>query len=163
MKKLFTLLLLISLANCSHFKTNPELLFAQSGKTAIYDGKVLKINDAAKHTIYFSDRPYRLAGHIKNSDLLKIWSDSKQKNSFKKDNPNAAISYYDENGKPGVAIIELSNLKTGKNSISYDVKIIKGSLLKHMREVSLFIDSIIVTITVVPSSNASTITPAALL
>ncbi len=141
MKKILSLLFLFSLINCGGiFKKDPQLLFIQSGKTASFDGKVLRINQPSPHTLFFSDRPYRSVGHISNETFSKIWYNKKQQNSFKKDSPNSAISYYDKNGRPYVVIIETSNLKVAKNSISYDVKILQGKLKKEMKEVSLFID-----------------------
>lgn len=115
------------------------MLFVQKGKTAIFDGKILKINQAAKYTVYFSDRPQRNAGHISNADFVKLWNSKKQKNSFAKDSPNAVLSYYD-NGVAKVAIIELSNLKVMKGSISYEVKLLKGKIAPNLQEVALFID-----------------------
>ncbi len=143
MKKILSFLIIFSLVNCSViFKRKPELLFVQSAKSAIYDGKVLRLESVSKNTIYFSDRPYRTVGHIKNADFLKDWNNQKQQDSFKKDPPNAAISYYDKDGKVDVAIVELSNFKVEKNYASYDVKILQGKLLGDMREVTAFIDDL---------------------
>lgn len=141
MKKIFPIIILILLANCSGiFKSKPEYLYVQTAKTGSFDGKDLKLYGTSKNTIMFSDRPYRIAGHIKNQDFVKMWNSPKQQDSFRKDPPNAAISYYDKDGKPDIAIIEISNLKTGKNSLNYQAKILEGKLPKQTSEVTLFID-----------------------
>lgn len=142
MKKIFSLLIILLLTNCAApSKQKVELLFVQSGKNADFNGKILKINNITSNTIYFSNRPQRIVGHIPNADFLKAWNSKKQKDSFKKDSPNAAISYYGKDGKPDVAIVELSDFKVEKNSISYEVKILSGKLPKESREVTLFIDN----------------------
>ncbi len=142
MKKLLPILLVLTLANCSLLKKEPSFLFVQSGKTATFDGKVLKINDIQKRITYFSDRPDRISGTMSNADFAKTWSSKKQKDSFKKDPPNSAVSYIDEKGNLGAAIVENSDLRMSKNSASYDVKILHGKLSKNMKDVTLFIDNV---------------------
>lgn len=102
----------------------------------------MQLSDVAKNTIYFSNKSERTAGHIANLDFMKEWSKQKPTKSLAKDAPNAVLSYYDRSGKANVAIVELSNLKVGKQSVSYEVKIIKGKLPKNLDEVTLFVDGV---------------------
>jgi hypothetical protein len=141
MKKFLPLIFFILLANCSALKKSPSFLFVQSAKQASFDGKTLKLSETSPHTVYFSDRPYRIVGSFDNAKFLQEWNNKKDKDSFAKDAPNAWISYYDENGKAGSAVIEISDLKLTKNSVSYKVKILEGKLPKEMKKVSLVIDN----------------------
>ena len=138
MKKILLVLTILVLSNCSTNKEQ-EFLFVQSGKSATYDGKVLKINNAMNKTILFSDRPKRVTGDVSNKDFATLWND-REKNSFKKDPPNVAISFYDKDGNSNITIVESSNIKVTKDSISYDAKVLEGELPDNMTEVSLFID-----------------------
>lgn len=141
MKKLLPFLLLLALANCSLLKKEPTFLFVQSAKTATYDGKVLKLNNFTKNVVLFSNRPQRITAEMSNADFAKMWNNNKQKNSFKKDPPNSAISYIDEKGNLKSAIVENSDLKVTKNSLHYNVKVLSGKLSKNMKDVTLFIDN----------------------
>ncbi len=140
MKKLSSFFLLLALANCSLFKNGPTFLFVQNAKTASYDGKVLKLNNVTKNVVLFSNRPQRITAKMSNDNFVKMWNNNKQKNSFKKDPPNSAISYIDEKGNLKSAIVENSDLKIVKNSIRYNVKVLSGKLSKNMKDVTLFID-----------------------
>jgi hypothetical protein len=143
MKKFLPLIFFILLANCSVFKKDPSLLFVQSSAKGNFNGKTLVLSKISSHITYFSDRPYRIVGAIKNDKFREEWN-SRVKNSFAKDAPNAWISYYDENGKAGSAVIEISNLKMEKDSFSYEVKILEGQLSKVMHNISLVIDDMVV-------------------
>ena len=61
-------------------------------------GEDLKVDDAAKtlrlvkvgqQTLYFSDRPVRIAGHLKMSEYLQEWTSKAGKDNFGADPPNA--------------------------------------------------------------------------
>ncbi len=142
MKKYVSLLLLIVLANCSLLKKSPTFLFVQSAKEGSFDGKTLALKDTAPHTVYFSDRPYRIVGSLQSNKFAQEWNDKNNKDSFAKDAPNAWISHYDKNGKMGSAIVQISSIKISGNSISYRAKILEGKLPKSMKSVSLVIDSL---------------------
>lgn len=140
MKKISSLLILALLASCSGmFKQEPKFLFIQKAKAATFDGKILQLHNTAKNTIYFANRPNQLAGHISNSDFLKSWNST---NKASLSGPNTAISYYDKNGKIDVVMVEISNPKVTNNSVSYNVKILKGKLPKISNEVTLFVDGV---------------------
>ena len=139
MKKLFTILALVFLANCSGiFKSKPEFLFVQTAKNASFDGKTLRLDNISKNLINFSDRPFRIARHTTTQRYAEIWNNGRD--SFRKDPPNATISYHNSNGTPSVAVVEISDLKIKGNSAFYDIKILEGKLNNKFNEVALFID-----------------------
>lgn len=119
-----------------------QLLLVQSAKTATLhgDGR-LTLKGIAPTTLYFSDRPARIAGHYRNSEYLEFWQGGKD--SFLKDPPNATLSAF----VPGKAelvdvVMTLRNARLNGDELTYDVKIIEGSLPASVGPVSLFIDII---------------------
>ena len=46
------------------------------------DAKTLRLVKVGQQTLYFSDRPVRLAGHIKMSDYLEEWTEKAGKDNF---------------------------------------------------------------------------------
>jgi hypothetical protein len=80
----------------------PQLMFVQSADDFKVDAakstfRLVKVN---QQTMYFSDRPKRIVGHIKMADYLKEWTAKAGKDNFGADPPNATLSVY-EPGKGG--------------------------------------------------------------
>jgi hypothetical protein len=93
----------------------PEVQFVQAAKSVSFKDGVLTLKDAAPMTVFFSDRPERLTGEIRNDLFAKLWSEGK--NSFKNDPPNAALSVFNPAGQPTQATIVLSNPRLDGNSV----------------------------------------------
>ena len=72
---------------------NIHLLFVQSAKSATLskDG-VLTLKGVSPTTLYFSDRPARIAGHYRNAEYMQFWQGGND--SFLKDPPNATLSAF---------------------------------------------------------------------
>ena len=51
-----------------------QLMFVQSADSLKADDKTLRLVNASPQTIYFADRPVRVAGHITMADYLKEWT-----------------------------------------------------------------------------------------
>ena len=116
----------------------PESLFVQTAKNvAIKDG-VLTLQDVSPVTTFFSDRPERIVGHVRNDLFLKQWAEGK--NSFKADPPNAALSVFNEKARPTSAVVVLSNPRLDGKNLLYDVRALKGTLPTAGAETTLFID-----------------------
>jgi hypothetical protein len=116
----------------------PEFMFVQTAKNvAIKDG-VLTLQDVSPVTSFFSDRPERIAGHVRNDLFLKQWADGK--NSFKADPPNAELSIFNEKARPTGAVVQLSNPRLEGKNLLYDVRALKGTLPAAGAETTLFID-----------------------
>ena len=116
-----------------------ELLFVQSAHEAtLGDGK-LTLKGIAPLTLYFSDRPERIVGHISNTHFVDSWS--KGKDCFAVNHPNAVLSLL--TGKEGQEIVVvLKNPKLQKDGLVYDVEILEGSKTASGGPCSLFIDTI---------------------
>ncbi len=90
-------------------------------------------------TLLFSDRPDRVAGHMTTSDFTKNWNMGED--SFKIDNPNAALAIFGEE-EPNDVVVELSDPVLDGGNLTYGIKILEGTIPKDGAECSLFIDVI---------------------
>jgi len=116
----------------------PEFLFVQSASNVAFKDGVLTLQDVSPVTAFFSDRPQRIVGHVRNDLFLKQWTEGK--NSFKSDPPNAALSIFSEKARPTGAVVVLSNPRLEGKNLLYDVRTLKGTLPAAGTETTLFID-----------------------
>jgi hypothetical protein len=114
-----------------------QLLFVQTATNGSFDGKTLTLNGLGP-TVFFSDRPKRIAGQVRTVEFVNQWG--KGGNSFAANPPNATLSIF---GTKGVnsAVIELTKPQLAGNTLSYQVKVLKGTLPSSFQESSLFIDT----------------------
>lgn len=118
-----------------------DFLFVQSAKTMKFDPATnkLTLEDVSPVTLFFTDRPERVAGNMKTTAFLPFWSEGKD--SFKSDPPNADVSIID--GKTlKQTVVELQDPVLDGNSLSYTVKVLKGDMPSAGEDVSVFIDII---------------------
>ena len=113
-----------------------QLLFVQSASSGAYDGKTLTLNGVPS-TLYFSDRPKRIVGHLNTGSFVEQWS--KSKDSFEADPPNAVLSILDKDGASD-AVVELSSPRFEGDQLSYQVKLLEGTPPKTFATAALFID-----------------------
>src|SRR5215472_1546188 len=69
-----------------------DFLFVQTARGLPFDNTAnkLTLTGISPVTVYFTDRPERIAGNMKTTSFIPFWS--KGKDSFKSDPPNADIS-----------------------------------------------------------------------
>jgi hypothetical protein len=116
----------------------PDSLFVQTAKNVAFKDGALILQDVSPVTTFFSERPERIVGHVRNDLFLKQWSEGK--NSFKKDPPNAALSVFREKARPTTALVVLSNPRLDGKNLIYEVRALKGTLPASGAETTLFID-----------------------
>jgi hypothetical protein len=121
-----------------------QLLFVQNahGVAISADGKTLTLKGISPTTLFFSDRPVRIAGHYRTSEYLEFWKAGPD--SFLKDPPNATLSAFHE-GKDELSdmVVTLRNPRVEGKDLSYDITVISGKLpAANAGPVSLFIDII---------------------
>jgi hypothetical protein len=116
----------------------PQVQFVQTAKGMEFKDGVLTLNDAALMTVFFSDRPERLTGQVRNDLFAKLWNQGN--NSFKNDPPNAALSVFNPGGQPMQAIVVLSNPRLHGKNILYDARVLMGDIPRQGAESTLFID-----------------------
>ena len=121
----------------------PQLMFVQIADDVKVDPatstfRLVKVN---QQTLYFSDRPVRIAGHINMADYLKEWTSRAGKDNFSADPPNAVLSVY-ELGQPDntLAAVKITNPVVDGADLIYSYKVIEGKLPAGGGATSLFID-----------------------
>ena len=146
--------LMLSMTGCSTASKKPaasaaspeaQLMFVQSAEDVAVDPatKTLRLVKVSQHTLYFSDRPVRIAGHVKMADYLTEWTAKAGKDNFGVDPPNATLSVY-EPGQPEntIAVVEITNPIVQGADLLYTYKIINGTLPAAGGATALFIDSV---------------------
>jgi hypothetical protein len=135
----------LSLAACSMTSTAgaPQLMFVHSAEDLKVDpaAGTFRLVKVTQQTLYFSDRPQRIAGHLTMTDYLKEWTSAAGKDNFGADPPNAALSVYE----PGQAdntlvVVKITNPVVDGADLIYSYKIIKGTMPARGGATSLFID-----------------------
>jgi hypothetical protein len=119
-----------------------QVLFVQNAKAVIFDKGTVTLKGVSPMTIFFSDRPVRIAGHFNTKDeFVPLWDEGKD--SFLKDPPNATISMY-EKGKDQLkdVVVKLSKPRLKGEDLTYDITIIEGKVPKKGGPSSVFIDII---------------------
>ena len=118
------------------------VLFVQNASAVTFDKNTLTLKGVSPMTIFFSDRPVRIAGHFHTKDeFVPLWDEGKD--SFLKDPPNATVSMY-EKGKEQLTdvVVKLSNPRLNGEDLTYDIEVIEGELPKRGGACSVFIDII---------------------
>ena len=122
-------------------KQKVELLLVQNSKGVAIDKNkgTLTLKGVGATTLFFSDRPVRMAGHFNKDDYLKLWTDGKD--SFDADPPNATLSVF-EGGQDDLldVVVKLLNPRYQGDDLIYDITLIEGQLPKVGGPSSLFID-----------------------
>ncbi|MFO0992268.1 MAG: hypothetical protein U1E67_10095 [Hyphomicrobiales bacterium] len=121
----------------------PMLMFVQVSEGLKVDeaAKTLRLVNVSPQTLFFADRPERIAGHIKMAAYLEEWTSKAGKDNFANDPPNATLSVYEPGQADNtLAVVEISNPKIDGHDIVYGYKLIDGKLPASGEETSLFID-----------------------
>jgi hypothetical protein len=129
----------LSTAELSAAEETVQMLFVQSADgVRIADGKLTLVG-VGTNTIFFSDRPARVAGHMTTEEFVPFWSEGTD--SFSKDPPNATLSIFGE-GEPTNVVVTISNPVLDGDDLTYDIAILEGTPPPEGGESSLFIDII---------------------
>ena len=117
----------------------PAYLLVQSSQGFEFDGDRLTIHGTSPTTIFFSDRPDRIAGHMP-LETAYAWGRTGD-DSFVVDPPNATLSILEE-GEMANVVVTMSDAVIQGNSISFAVDILEGELPARGGPNTLFIDVI---------------------
>jgi len=135
-----SLLFAVTFATAAEEK-KADFLFVQSAKSMSFDPATnkLTLENVSPVTVFFTDRPERIAGNMNTTKFIPFWSDGKD--SFKSDPPNADISMIE--GKTlKQTVVELQDPVLDGDKLTYTVKILKGDMPAKGSEVAVFIDII---------------------
>jgi len=120
-----------------------ELLFVQNARGVAIDKDkgTLTLKGVSPTTLWFSDRPVRMAGHYNMKEYLATWGEGAE--SFRTDPPNATLSVF-EPGQDDLldVVVKLQNPRLQGDDLIYDITLIdkEGPLPKKGGPASLFID-----------------------
>lgn len=130
-------------ASTTSSASHPQFMFVQSAEDVRVDpaNKTIRLVKVNPQTVYFTDRPVRLAGHIKMSDYLKEWTSQAGKDSFKADPPNATLSTYEPGQADNtLAVVKITDPVVEGADLIYSYKLIEGKLPATGGATALFID-----------------------
>lgn len=120
-------------------KKNVNFLFVQNAESVTLKEGVLTLKGVATDTLYFSDRPNRIAGRVTVADFVKHWSMGSD--SFKSNPPNAVLTVL-ENPVPKDIVVVLNNPRIEGKNLVYDVEVTDGDKMVSGEASALFIDII---------------------
>ena len=116
-----------------------EAMFVQVAAKMTAEGGRVTFHGLAPATLFFSDRPQRVVGHITAQQFVDEWG--KGENSFAEDPPNAVISFLEAGDEaPEDAIVVLKDPALEGDSITYGYEVLEGAVPSSGEHVSVFID-----------------------
>ena len=118
-----------------------DFLFVQTAKSMSFDKSTnkLTLDGVSSTTLFFSDRPERIAGNMKTTAFVPFWSTGKD--SFLSDPPNADVSIVEgDKLRQMVVVLQAPALKS--DALTYTVKVLEGDVPAKGADVSVFIDII---------------------
>jgi hypothetical protein len=124
-------------------KQKVELLFVQNSRGVAIDKDkgTLTLKGVSPTTLWFSDRPVRMAGHFSMKEYLATWEEGKD--NFTADPPNGTLSVF-EAGQDELldVVVKLQNPRVQGDDLIYDITLIdkEAPLPKKGGPASLFID-----------------------
>jgi hypothetical protein len=117
-----------------------EAMFVQTAVEASAEGNTLTLHDVSASTLYFSDRPKRVVGHVTSSMFVDMWDEGG--NSFEEDPPNAVLAFLEPGDDvPEDVVVVLRNPSMEGSALSYTFETLEGQMPAHAKGgVTLFID-----------------------
>jgi hypothetical protein len=118
-----------------------DFLFVQTAKGFSFDKatNTLTLTGISPVTLFFSDRPERIAGNMKTASFVPFWSTGKD--SFLSDPPNADISSL-EGSQLHQAVVVLRDPVLDGDNLRYMTTPVQGDMPASGADVSVFIDII---------------------
>jgi hypothetical protein len=116
-----------------------QSMFVQTAQGITRMDGTLTLNGVTASTLYFSDRPQRVVGHMATTDFVDLWGEGD--NSFESDPPNAVLSFLDPGAdvpQDAVIVIKAPQLENGQ--LSYSIDVLEGEVPDLAGPVTLFID-----------------------
>lgn len=116
-----------------------EALFVQTSHGMSYQDGKLSLHTLAPTTLFFSDRPDRVTGHITSEEFVNSWD--KGPNNFASDPPNAVLSIFHPDMVSDI-VVELTEPALAGDQLTYKVVILDGEMPASGGASALFIDVI---------------------
>ena len=120
---------------------NIEALFVQSAHGLTTSKGSVTFHGLAHATIFFSDRPQRVVGHLSSRKFVDQWGEGED--SFAEDPPNAVLSFLEVGDTvPEEVTMTISEPQLDGDTLTYTVDILDGMLPASSGPCSLFIDPV---------------------
>ncbi len=120
---------------------NIEALFVQSAHGLTTSKGSVTFHGLAHATIFFSDRPQRVVGHLSSRKFVDQWGEGED--SFAEDPPNAVLSFLEDGDTvPEEVTMTISDPHLDGDTLTYTVDILDGMLPASSGPCSLFIDPV---------------------
>jgi len=119
----------------------PEIswLFVVNATGGTFDGKTITMHDVPPPLV-FSDRPYRVWGHMTLSELLP--QVERGPDSFIENPPNAVMSTFRAGDLPTEATVIMHTPTLDGANLSFSVDVLDGSIPAEFGPASLFVDGV---------------------
>jgi hypothetical protein len=116
-----------------------ESMFVQTARGITNNGATITLLDVTPATLYFSDRPQRVVGHMTTADFVELWGEGD--NSFAADPPNAVLSFIEGGDTaPADTVVVIRDPLLDGQQLSYKVEVLEGAVPAKGGPVTLFID-----------------------
>lgn len=116
-----------------------EALFVQTSHSMSFENGKLTLHTLAPTTLFFSDRPDRVTGHITTQEFVESWD--KGTDSFASNPPNAVLSIFHPDSVSDI-VVELMDPALEGDQIAYGIEILDGEMPVSGGPVALFIDTV---------------------
>jgi hypothetical protein len=116
-----------------------DYLFVHSADGAVLKDGELRLEGINPTTLYFSDRPERIVGHMSNEEFVRMWTIGED--SFESNPPNAVLSILDAEDLEEIVVV-LTAPRLESKDLVYNVRVLEGSTSASGGATSLFIDVI---------------------
>jgi hypothetical protein len=119
----------------------PQFMFVQTAEGIRADAATLRLIGVAQQTVYFTDRPVRMAGHLPMAAYLEEWTTAAGRDNFTADPPNATLSVFEPGQATNqLAVIVISHPVVEGNDLIYRYRLLEGTMPRTGGQASLFID-----------------------
>jgi hypothetical protein len=120
---------------------NIQLMFVQTSEDFKADGQTLRLVNVGQQTLYFSDRPVRIAGHLTMPGYMDEWKAGAGPDDFASDPPNATLSVYEPGSNENkLVVVTISHPVIEGKDMTYTYKLIEGTMPTAGGAAALFID-----------------------
>jgi hypothetical protein len=119
----------------------PQFMFVQTAEDMRADATTLRLIGVAQQTVYFTDRPVRMAGHLPMAAYLEEWTTAAGRDNFTADPPNATLSVFEPGQATNqLAVIVISHPVLEGRDLVYRYRLLEGTMPRAGGQTSLFID-----------------------
>jgi len=117
-----------------------QYLFVQTARSATFEDGTVTLHDVSPVTVFFSDRPERIAGHGTTQQFVGSWTGGRS--SFDADPPNATLAMFvDGEAEIREVVVTLREPRLANDELSYAVTVLEGEVPASAGATSLFIDA----------------------